>query len=81
VPSFVLELMVIRALEGTFIWTVSGQVTRALEWLAANGETCRLEDPANTNNIVSDDLTQAERRNLASAAQRALAGSWENLVR
>lgn len=46
-----------------------------------NCERMRLEDPANTNNNLQDDLTIAERRAVATAAQRALgARTWTEML-
>jgi hypothetical protein len=39
-------------------------------------------DPANTNNILSDDLTVAEKKAVRVAATRALAATdWNQIVR
>ena len=37
-------------------------------------------DPANTNNIVSDDLTDGERAKVKAAAEQALTGNWNQFV-
>jgi hypothetical protein len=38
-------------------------------------------DPANSNNIISDDLTQAEKSAIRSAAINALrAANWNQIV-
>jgi hypothetical protein len=38
-------------------------------------------DPANTNNIISDDLTVAERARIKAAADQALkATDWNQIV-
>jgi hypothetical protein len=43
--------------------------------------TTRVVDPANTNNIISDDLTQAEKNAIRSAAINALgAANWNRIV-
>lgn len=69
--SFVLELGVIEALKGRRHGDLARNVSAALEWIRDNIETARLVDPANTNNVVSDDMTAADKRAAAVAAGRA----------
>jgi hypothetical protein len=78
-PSFYLELTVIDALRGTS-GHLSDQVRKSLEYIRDDFTTSRVVDPANTNNIVSDDLTAAEKQAVKSAAIRALSGTWSELV-
>jgi hypothetical protein len=40
----------------------------------------RVEDPANTNNIISEDLTVVEKDAIKNAATHALAGTWPEFV-
>ena len=41
----------------------------------------RIVDPANTNNIISDDLTAAERTKVKTAAVQAIdADNWNQIV-
>lgn len=77
-PSFYLELAVIRALHGRWTENLSGNVVAALEFLRDQLEGARFVDPANTNNVISDDLTSAEKRSIASAAGAALRSTWES---
>ncbi|MDR7270676.1 hypothetical protein J2X20_003334 [Pelomonas saccharophila] len=67
-PSFILELAVLEALNGRRLGDLAVNVSAALEWLRDNMRTVRLVDPANTNNVVTDDLTAAERAAIATAA-------------
>lgn len=81
-PSFYLELTVIAALTNSGLFnTLSQNVVHCLQYLADRFQTARALDPANGNNVVSDDLTAAEKARIAQAAAAALKGSWENLVR
>jgi len=83
-PSFYLELAVIRALDG---WSpantsLEGRVQAVFEYLRDSFPDARFVDPANTNNIVSDDLTAAEKKAISSAARTARAEQyWEGVVR
>lgn len=80
-PSFYLELTVIRALAGQF-GTLSNNVLRALRYLHDTFPNARVVDPANTNNVISDDLTAAERGKIKAAAALALqAKHWSEIVR
>lgn len=71
-PSFYLELSVINALRGKIPGVnLATNVSACLEYLRDNLETARVVDPANTNNIISDDLTTAEKKVIAQAARRS----------
>lgn len=79
-PSFYLELTVINALSGQY-GTPSGNVWKAFEYLRDTFPNARVVDPANTNNIISDDLTAAERAKVKAAAEQALrAQNWNQIV-
>jgi hypothetical protein len=67
-PSFALELGVIDALKGRSTITLADNVMYILRDLSANIETRRLVDPANTNNVVSDDMSAAEKAAIAKQA-------------
>jgi len=65
--SFFLELITIEAFERTIeipndLW---GKLEMTLEFIRDNVLSIRLEDPANSNNIVSDTMTNAEKEVLA----------------
>jgi hypothetical protein len=51
------------------------------EYLRDSFADARVTDPANTNNIISDDLTAAEKASVKAAAVRALGASdWSQIV-
>jgi hypothetical protein len=80
-PSFILELAVVQALHGRRLGDLANNVSAALEWLRDNMRTAQLVDPANTNNVVTDDLTATERAAIATAAGVARAQpSFSNFV-
>jgi hypothetical protein len=80
-PSFYLELTVINALAGQYIGSLSTNVWKIFEYLRASFTDARVVDPANTNNIISDDLTVAERGKVkAAAAQAQGASDWNQIV-
>jgi hypothetical protein len=79
-PSFYLELTVIQALSGRTVG-LSGGVWSVLEYIRDRFENARVVDPANTNNIISDDLTAAEKKAISSAATQTLAAkTWGEVV-
>jgi hypothetical protein len=80
-PSFFLELTVIEALRGTG-GTLASRVWRVLEYLRDSFSGARVVDPANTNNIISDDLTANEKASIKRAAESALAAkTWGEIVK
>ena len=80
-PSFYLQMTVIKALEGQIFGRLSDRVWKVFEYLHDTFPNARVVDPANTNNIISDDLTIAERGKVKSAAEQALkAANWNQIV-
>ncbi|MDD5671435.1 MAG: nucleotidyltransferase domain-containing protein [Candidatus Omnitrophica bacterium] len=79
-PSFYLELIVLEALKYSRA-SLSDSFWAVLQYLEENFLSSRIVDPANSNNIISDDLTEAEKRVVSNKAgesrhQRA----WERIV-
>lgn len=80
-PSFYLELVAIAALRGHAIGNLSANVWHVLGYLRDTFSTARFVDPANTNNIISDDLTLLEKSKIKFAAETALrATNWNQIV-
>lgn len=81
-PSFYLELTAIHALTGHYGGALGDRVWKVFQYLRDSFPNARVVDPANTNNIISDDLTAAERAKIKAAAERALAAKdWSEIVR
>ncbi len=60
---------------------MSGNVWRTFEYLRDRFLIVRVVDPANTNNIISDDLSLADKMKIAQAARQALnAKNWGEIV-
>lgn len=79
-PSFYLELTAIDALYNVR-GSLSENVCKVFQYLRDTFPNARVVDPANTNNIISDDLTAAERAKIKAAAEQALAASnWSHIV-
>ena len=80
-PSFYLELSVMRALEGESSYSVADNVQKVFKYLNESFLWARIIDPANTNNIISDDLTVAEKMKISTAAKAASeALYWRGIV-
>ncbi|MEN2980428.1 nucleotidyltransferase domain-containing protein [Tistrella bauzanensis] len=81
-PSFYLELAVIKALAPGFYKSgLAADVWKVFQYLGADFSSARIQDPANTNNVISDDLSAAERTAIRAAATRALqAKTWGEIV-
>jgi hypothetical protein len=81
-PSFYLEMAVIRALEVRATPYLSANVYAVFEYLRDALVHARFVDPANSNNVVSDTLSDTEKRTVARAAREALSCSqWREIVR
>ncbi|MHB0914597.1 MAG: SMODS domain-containing nucleotidyltransferase [Thermoleophilia bacterium] len=73
--TFILELAVVRALDGFKDKDNLDKAMRVvLGFFKDDFVGCRLIDPANTNNIVSDLISKAKKEALATAAGQALDG-------
>ena len=66
-PSFLMELAVIHALIPNR--PIEEQFTSLLRFLATDFPTTRLLDPANSNNVVSDLLTDVEKLHISRKAR------------
>ena len=81
-PSFYLELTVIDALWGkTKGVNLAANVFTCLEYMRDNLETACVSDPANTANVISDDLTAVEKKRIAQAAGKSREEPyWEQVL-
>jgi hypothetical protein len=80
-PSFYLELTTINALVGRGSASFADNVWTVFQYLRDHFGAARVVDPANTNNVISDDLTQAEKTAIRLAAINALgAANWNQIV-
>ncbi len=80
-PSLYLELFTIQALSGRSQSNLAENVLHALRTIGTSLASTRIEDPANTNNVLSDDLTKQEKERIASlAAQSARQQYWKDII-
>lgn len=79
-PSFYLELVVMAALSGSRTG-LADNVWKVLTYLRDSFSNARFVDPANTNNIISADLSDADKAKIVTAAGTALkASNWNQIV-
>jgi hypothetical protein len=81
-PSFYLELTVIQALagSGSYFLDVDKNIVRVFQYLSERFEQARVVDPANSNNVISEDLNAQEKATIAEAARRALTANWSEVI-
>lgn len=80
-PSLYLEIFTIEALSGRSRSSVAENVLHVLRTIGSSLPSTRIVDPSNTNNILSDDLTLAEKSKIsAQAAQSAREQYWESII-
>lgn len=81
-PSFYLELAVLAALAGKRSGDLAANVWSIFEYLRTTFPSACVLDPANTSNVISDDLASAGKNAIASAANVARAATqWEQVVK
>ena len=81
-PSFYLELVVLEALYRRGKDQLADNFLSVLKYIGDEFCDARLEDPANSSNIISDDLTDAEKAVIARAAKDSLSKkTWEEIIR
>lgn len=80
-PSFNIELAVIEALKYKQRGQIALNFSSVLDYLADSFSSARFVDPANTNNIISDELTNSEKSAIASQAyQSRREQNWGSVV-
>jgi hypothetical protein len=80
-PSFYLELTVIRALHQAPSGALAQNVWKVFQYLRDSFMGARVVDPANSNNVISDDLTVPEQARVKAAATEALKATlWSEIV-
>jgi hypothetical protein len=81
-PSFYLELTVIRALGFLSPYgDLAANVSKVFDFLRDEFPWARIVDPANSNNIISEDLTSAEKLKISAAGARARTTLyWRDIV-
>jgi hypothetical protein len=79
--SFFLEMAVIDALAYARVGNLAANVLTVLDHIRDNIKTVRYVDPANTNNVISDDCTATGKNTIAAQAAKSRAQqTWERIV-
>ena len=80
-PSFYLELATLQALENERFGQLADSVFNVLRYLSHRFEKEVIRDPANPDNVVSDELTAAQKKQVAQTARKALEDdNWEKII-
>jgi hypothetical protein len=68
ISSFYLELVVLEALKGRSLYNSADNFMHVMDFIGSEFIARNIQDPANTANIVSDELTVAEKQTIARQA-------------
>lgn len=80
-PSLYLELTVQKALESEPYGQLSHNVLTALRYIGVRLEKTVVRDPANEDNVVSNDLSMAEKTAIAKAARNVTYDeNWKKIL-
>lgn len=80
-PSFLLELVVLEALKGKGGIAIDKRFLMVLKYLVEKFRYNKIYDPANTNNVVSDIISNEEKDVVIHAALASYNSRyWENIV-
>jgi hypothetical protein len=80
-PSFLLELATLRALENERFGQLAENIHCVLRYLGSKFEQAVICDPANSDNIVSKDLSEKAKKSIAKAARDAMyQENWEKIL-
>jgi hypothetical protein len=80
-PSLYLELTVLHALERERFGQLADNVLAVLRYLAGRFEQAVVHDPANEDNILSNDISVGTKREIAKAARNALYDeNWKKIL-
>ena len=80
-PSLYLELTVLRALGSENFGQLADNIETVLRFLGNRFEEAIVRDPVNSKNVVSNDLSEKEKKAIAKAARDALYGeNWKKFL-
>lgn len=80
-PSILIETITINALKGHSISNTADNFIYMLRYIKDYIQNVRVLDPANTNNIISDDITKYEKKLLAQQAINSIyEPNWERII-
>lgn len=80
-PSLYLELSVLHALEGERFGQLADNILTLFRYMANRFEQIAIRDPANAENVVSNDLSSKDKKAIADAARTALYDeNWKKIL-
>lgn len=80
-PSLYLELFVINALAERDTDSLALNILHTLDTIGETLQTTCIVDPANPDNVLSNDLTPEEKKNIAEQAKNSAAQQhWEDMI-
>ena len=80
-PSLYLELTVLHALETERFGQLAENVFTVLRYLSSRFEQAVVRDPANADNILSNDLTAGDKKAIAKVAREAFCDeNWKKII-
>lgn len=80
-PSFYLEMAVIDSLKHSPVGEVASNFWKVLQFFRDDLTSARYVDPANTNNVISDDLSASQKQVVANRASVSTGKkTWEEIV-
>ena len=80
-PSLYLEMIVLKALESERFGQLADNVLAVLRYMANRLEHVTVRDPANGENVLSNDLSAEEKAEIAKAARDALYDeNWKKIL-
>lgn len=80
-PSLYLELFVMNALTGRSTDSLAYNLLHVLDSIGEALETTCIVDPANPDNVLSNDLPPQEKKAIAEQAKKSAAQQhWENII-
>lgn len=81
IRSLAIELATDQALFNSRNASLEDRVWKVLGWFRDSFATARLVDPANSNNILSDDIPASDKTAIvAAAASSRLQRNWRDVV-
>ena len=80
-PSLYLEMSVLNALDTERFGQLADNVLAVLHYLAGKVEHVILRDPANSENVVSNDISASDKQAIAKAAREVLYDeNWKKIL-
>ncbi|MGF1482357.1 MAG: hypothetical protein ACFB4I_23240 [Cyanophyceae cyanobacterium] len=81
-PSFYLELVTIKVLSHASCSNIADNVLKVFSYLKNYFVDSYFVDPANSNNVISDDISISEKNTIVREARKALsANNWNQIIK